>query len=287
LKPSFATKRRLRERRAEMGIFNEALKEVKSSLLKVSLFEETLNTIIVFLVVYFIGSFFKFGLILGLVAAGCYFVYALYKERRIRPNYAVETKYRDLKEKLSTAAEYASVDNRVVNELKAEVLKNLKKVEESSFIDEKKIYIKSVVAVGLCFIILLSSPISIGLFKATFPNLFADKQGSDSNTVSGNFKATAQKDQNDLNMAINEQKSDIYGAPTIAKLGSEELKVVLKPAGSELSSQKVKPPEELQFQEQFPEEVVSVASESMEERIPQEQQELVRNYFKDVVKGSQ
>lgn len=61
---------------------------------------------------------------------------------------------------------------------------------------------------------------------------------------------------------------------------------MLKPAGTELGTSNVKPPEELQFDEQYPEEVVSVAAESMEERIPKEQQELVRRYFKSVVEAS-
>ncbi|MEK6854094.1 MAG: hypothetical protein AABX60_02050, partial [Nanoarchaeota archaeon] len=84
---------------------------------------------------------------------------------------------------------------------------------------------------------------------------------------------------------IQSSKKDIYGQPSVAKLGSEELRVILKPAGTELSTSNVKPPEELQFNEQYPEEIVSVAAESMEERIPKEQQELVRRYFRNVVQA--
>ena len=267
-----------------MGIFAEALKEVKSSLLKVSLFEETLNAILVFLVAYLISSLLKLGLLSPVLIGIAYFSYAVYKDLRIRHVKTVENKYKDLQEKLSTAAEYAAVENRVVNELKADVLRNLKKVEESAFFNERKVYTKSVAAIALCFLILLLSPISIHFFKESFPNLFGG--GSEAQAkLAGPFKVSNQNAKGDAPLAIQNSKNDIYGIPTVAKLGSEELRVIFKPAGTELSTSNVKPPEELQFTEQFPEDVVSVAAESMEERIPKEQQELVRRYFKSVVQS--
>lgn len=265
-----------------MGIFAEALKEIKTSLLKVFLFEETLNAILVFLVAYLISSLFKLGLLLPVLVGLAYLGYAFYRKLHIRQVKAVEAKYKDLREKLSTAAEYATVENRVVNELKAEVLRNLKKVEESAFLNERRVYMKSVAAIALCFIILLLSPISIHFFKETFPNLFSGGDGAQAN-LDNAFKVGKEKAKGEAPLAIQNSKNDIYGAPTVAKLGSEELQVILKPAGTELSTRNVKPPEELQFTEQFPEEVVSVAAESMEERIPKEQQELVRRYFRNVV----
>ncbi|MBI2175813.1 hypothetical protein HYU40_00500 [Candidatus Woesearchaeota archaeon] len=269
-----------------MGAFTEALKETKTSLLKIMLFEEALNAILIFLAAYLISSLFRAGLWLPLILSGGYFAFATYKERRIRADKAVESKYRDLKEKLSTAAEYANVDNRVVNELKYDVLKNLRKVEESSFLSERRVYTKSIVAVALCFIILLLSPVSISFFKHTFPNIFPDLGGKDSTISGSNFRLLNENNRNDVPIGPVKSKEDIYGAPTFAKLGSEELKVILKPAGMELGTRNVKPPEELQFTEQYPEEVVSVAAESMEERIPKEQQELVRRYFRNVVEAS-
>lgn len=264
-----------------MGIFTEALKEVKASVLKIFLFEETLNAILVFLAAYIISSIFKLGLLLPAIIAVGYLVFAFYRETKLRPAKMVETKYKDLKEKLSTAAEYASVENRVVNELKSEVLRNLRKVEEASFISERRVYTKSIIAVILCFIVLLVSPVSVGFFKGHFPDIFPDKEQSADD--SGSFKVGKEKMKGDNPIGIEKSKQDIYGAPTTAKLGTQELDVIFKPAGTELGTSNVKPPEELQFNEQYPEEVVSVASESMEERIPKEQQELVRRYFKSVV----
>jgi hypothetical protein len=267
-----------------MGIFAEALKELKSSLLKVYMFEELLNAILVFLVAYLISSLFRLGLLLPSLSGLAYMVFAIYRELRLRPDKAVESKYKDLREKLSTAAEYANIESRVANELKADVLQGLRKVEESSFLSERRIYAKSVAAVALCFVILLLSPVSIGFFNANIADLFSPDESKQ--LPVGNFKVGKEKQKGELPIAIHSSKKDIYGQPSVAKLGSEELMVILKPAGTELSTSSVKPPEELQFTEHYPEEVVSVAAESMEERIPKEQQELVRRYFKNVVESN-
>ncbi len=270
-----------------MGAFTEALKETKTALLKITLFEEALNAILVFLAAYLIASLFKIGLWLPLALGIGYFAFAAYRESRLRADKAVESKYKDLREKLSTAAEYANVDNRVVNELKYDVLKNLRKVEESSFLSERRVYTKSIAAVVLCFIILLLSPVSISFFKHTFPDIFPGLgQGRNSGISGTNFRLLNENNKNNAPIGPEKSKEDIYGAPTFAKLGAEELKVILRPAGMELSTRNVKPPEELQFTEQYPEEVVSVAAESMEERIPKEQQELVRRYFRNIVEAN-
>ena len=267
-----------------MGIFAEALKELKTSLLKVYMFEELLNSILVFLVAYLISSLFRLGLLLPALSGLAYVAFAIYRELHLRPDKAVESKYKDLREKLSTASEYANVESRVANELKAEVLQGLRKVEESSFLSERRIYAKSIAAVALCFVILLLSPVSVGFFKANLADLFSpDKQKQ---LPGGDFRVGEGKKKGELPIAVQSSKRDIYGQPSVARLGSEELKVILKPAGTELSTRNVKPPEELQFTDQYPEEVVSVAAESMEERIPKEQQELVRRYFRNVVESN-
>lgn len=269
----------------KVGVFTEALKETKNTLLKIMMFEEALNAILIFLVAYLISSLFKMGLWPPIILSFGYFAFAAYKESRLRADKAVESKYKELKEKLSTAAEYANVDTRVANELKQEVLRNLRKVEDSSFLNERRVYAKSIAAIVLCFIILLFSPVSISFFKHTFPNIFSpqDEKATDS---SGRLKLLSEKDKTDNPIGTEKSKDDIYGQPTIAKLGTEELRVILRPAGVELSTRNVKPPEELQFTEQYPEEVVSVAAEAMEERIPKEQQELVRRYFRNVVEAN-
>ncbi len=267
-----------------MGMFTDAMKEIRTLVIKMFLFEEGLNSVLVFLAAYFISSLFRLGLWIPLLVSLAYLTFAIYRETKLKPNKLVETKYKDLQEKLSTAAEYASVDNRVVNELKSEVLKNLRKVEESSFLSEKRVYAKSIAAIVLCFIILIMSPVSLAFINAHLPNIFngGENQVDD---ISGNFKLGNAKKKADAPLPIQASKQDIYGQPTVTKLGTEELEVIFKPAGTEFSTSNVKPPEELQFNEQYPDEVVSVAAESMEERIPKEQQELVRRYFKSVVES--
>ena len=266
-----------------MRVFTEALREVKTSILKIYLFEEVLNAILIFLLAYLISSLFKLGLMPPLAAGLAYLAFAVYRESRLRASRMVESRYRDLKEKLSTAAEYANVDNRVVNELKTDVLRGLSKVEESSFLNERRVYAKSIVAIALCFIILLLSPVSVGFFRHAFPDLFQQSDSGQGDALQAKLKAG--KGNSDTRVPIGNDKSsqDIFGVPSVAKLGSEEIRVTLKPAVFHLSTANVKPPEELQFTDYYPEEVFSVAAESVEERSPREQQELIRRYFRNVV----
>ncbi len=79
-----------------MRIFAEALREIKTSLLKVFLFEETLNAILVFLVVYFISSLFNLGLILPVLFGVAYLAIAFFRKLRVMPVKAVEANYKDL-----------------------------------------------------------------------------------------------------------------------------------------------------------------------------------------------
>ena len=80
-----------------MGTFTEALKETKSSLLKIMLFEEALNAILAFLAVYLITSLFRRGPLLPAIAGLGYFAFAIYREKRLRAADAVELKYKDLR----------------------------------------------------------------------------------------------------------------------------------------------------------------------------------------------
>jgi hypothetical protein len=266
-----------------MRIFVNAIKEVRTSLIKVFLFEEALNAILVFLGIYIISTLFRLTFLLPFAAASAYFVFAMYREFRINPEKLVESKYEGLQEELSTAAEYSNIENPVTNELKTDVLKKLKNVEESSFCNERRVYAKSITVIVLCFIIIVISPFSISFFKATFPTIFDG--GDEANKVISDFVVSDERGEGDNPLAVRTSDSEIYGNPTVAKLGTEELKVIFRPAGTELSTSNVNPVEDLQFAQYYPEEVVTVAAESMEERIPKEQQELVRRYFRNVVES--
>ena len=73
-----------------MRVFTEALREVKTSILKIYLFEEVLNAILIFLLAYLISSLFKLGLMPPLAAGLAYLAFAVYRESRLRASRMVE-----------------------------------------------------------------------------------------------------------------------------------------------------------------------------------------------------
>jgi hypothetical protein len=195
----------------------------------------------------------------------------------------VESKYGSLKEKFRTAVESQYTENPVVNELQAEVLRDLRTVEESSFFNDKQTYIKAGVIIILCFLVFYFSPISLaGIFHFDLSKIIhSDNSGStgkgtsDAGAYTGGMKEGG-------NLFGDE---DIYGTLSVAKLGNKTLEVKFNPGGYEMNINQVKPAEEVQFDEAYPTEITATSGEVLQENIPQEQQDLVKNYFKQLAEG--
>jgi hypothetical protein len=75
---------------------------------------------------------------------------------------------------------------------------------------------------------------------------------------------------------------DIYGEQVVAQLGRDKLDLVIKPSSYEVNLRDIGDPERMDFPDVFPNEIFSSSSESYDENIPKEQQELVRNYFEKI-----
>jgi hypothetical protein len=261
-----------------MKIFKDAIKEINAELDKIFLFDAALNAIIVFLIAFLLLSFFNASAVYALIITLLYFVFAAYRKIREDKIRDMESKFDFLKEKLRTAAEHANVDNPVVDELHHEVLKELRTTEEAVFFNEKKTYIKAAVIALLCFMIIALAPIA---FPKININLFSQNKviitaaGGEEGPFKGEGKTGS----------LAPSKGSIYGTKSVAKLGSKELKVEIRPAGYELNIKEVSEVEKRKFNEQYPEEIYAEPSEAFEENIPKEQLELVKNYFKSVAEG--
>ncbi len=268
-----------------MGDFKNAVSEVRRSLGRLIIFDTSINAILVFLVSFLLFSFFKLPLVYPAATAAVYFVYVLRKRLRMSKVRIVEQKYKNLNEKFRTAAEYPSEDNPVVKELHSEVISDLHNVEEAAFVNEKRIYIKSLAVVALCFIILLLSPFTFGIltFNVNFVDAPPDDSASSGSSESGS--STIKFAVGNQDTGLRKVSDDIYGEPTIAKLGDEEVKIRIKPAGTELSIREIQEADLPDFSESYPSDVQAVAAESYEESIPKEDLELVKNYFNELAKG--
>jgi hypothetical protein len=264
-----------------MKTFRDAVKEVEAAFTQLAIFEILLNSMIVFLAAYLVLLLFDFGMIFALIPTIIYIV--IFSIRRLRTNSAsqVESKYGNLKEKFRTAVESQYTENPVVNELQAEILRDLRKVEEASFFSNKQTYIKVGIIILLCFLIFYFSPVSFGgLFNFDLSKILpSDHNGGKTGTGTNDAGAYTGGMKEGGNLYGDE---DIYGTLSVAKLGDKAIEVKFNPGGYEMNINEVKDVQEVQFDEAYPTEITATSGEVLEEDIPKEQQELVKNYFKQL-----
>ena len=78
---------------------------------------------------------------------------------------------------------------------------------------------------------------------------------------------------------------DIYGKKDVAKLGDKELNIRIKPVDFKVNVREEGESRQQKFETVFPKELAVKETVAYEENIPQEQQELVKNYFKKLAEG--
>ncbi|MBI2133176.1 hypothetical protein HYU11_00680 [Candidatus Woesearchaeota archaeon] len=268
-----------------MKAIKAAFLEVKFSVLKTSIFEGMVNSIMIFLAAYLAMSLFGIPIIIPLAITAAYLIFDISRRAGMDKVREVEAYYPKLNEKLRTAEEYSMADNPVVNELHLQVIGDLRNVEESEFIDERKLVSKAGIIALLCLMILLISPVSISLDFAE-PVLDKARIATEIN-VSLDFsdQPSGKGAGGNKDGAIIPGEFDIYGVSSMAKLGEDELNLVIRPAGDTINVRQTQEIKTREFSENYASEVQAVTASVFEEKIPKEQQEIVKNYFTAIAKG--
>ena len=259
-----------------MKNFIKVIKEINKTLNFLFIFETTLNAVIFFLVVYFLLSLVNLFPITALIPAIIYFAMRLYANSKMDKRKIVESKYEPLKEKLRTAADNVNEENPVVNELEEEVITDLKHVGLSSFIQTKPVSYKIFITILLSFAIVFATQQNLYIVDLT--KLLSDFPG-----ILDNFYLGNRADNIPLG-EINES-NDIYGDSKLAVLGEKQIDIKIKPVNYEVNVREEGDVEQKQFDEIFPREVAVEQASAFEEKIPEEQQELVKKYFDKLAKG--
>lgn len=263
----------------------EALQEIRYSLNKIYMLEVFLESVIIFLVGYVIFSVSgslnnnSFLAILGISAL--YYVIFSWRKIRINKIKLVEKKFSKLKERLVTAHDYSDEDNEVVKDLHKEVIRDLSDVDEGAFVKDKAIFLKSLVIVGLCFLIIFLAPINL----QTLPIVEKAKD-----LININIKITAIWPQGPepygggpSSSGLGSTKEGIYGQKKLITLGNIEKQLDLRATSFEVNVKDVQDVEEQEsFGNVFPSEIVAQFSALSEEenKIPKDQQEIVKQYFR-------
>ena len=256
-----------------MKQFSSVIKEINRTLNELILFENIVNTTIVFLLFYLILSVLDFHPLYALIPALMYLGFYSYIRFKSYKPLIVESKYAPLKEKLRTAADNVGLDNPIAEELEYEVTSEMKNVGLSMFINPKILSYKIFGVMLLSFLIIFATTLNLKLLefaKEKVPDIF-DTKGLKG---VGNFVATK------LNTS-----DDIYGKENVAKLGDKELNIRIKPVDFKVNVKEEGDTQRQNFETTFPQEMIVKETVAYEENIPQEQQELVKNYFKKLAEG--
>ena len=252
-----------------MKNFIKVIKEINKTLNFLIIFEAILNATIFFLIVYLLLSLVNLFPISALIPAIIYFAMRLYANSKKDKRIIVESKYGPLKEKLRTAADNIMEENPVVNELEEEVVQDLKHVGLSSFIQTKRVSYKIFVTIVLSFAIVFATTLNLYIvdltdFLINVPDLLE--------------KIDPRRADNTFIGEINESE-DIYGDSKLAVLGEKQIDIKIQPVNYEVNIREEGDVEQKQFDEIFPREVNIEQASAFEEKIPEEQQELIKNYF--------
>ncbi|MBI2656065.1 hypothetical protein HYX06_06605, partial [Candidatus Woesearchaeota archaeon] len=141
-----------------MKQFSNVVNEINRTLNEMILFENIVNTTLVFLVFYLVLSVLDLHPIMALIpAAGYLGFYSYISFYRTSKPLMVESKYAPLKEKLRTAADNLDKDNQIVQELEYEVTSEMKNVGLSMFINPKTLSYKILAVMVLSFLIIFAT----------------------------------------------------------------------------------------------------------------------------------
>tara|TARA_Y100000310_G_C20610978_1_gene777970 strand:+ start:102 stop:863 length:762 start_codon:yes stop_codon:yes gene_type:complete len=249
-----------------MKRFRRVIKDLNFTLTEIAIFENIVNATIIFLGFYLILSLLNIPFYFSVVPALVYLVVYSLMSLNSSKALIVESKHEPLKEKLRTAADNIERDSPIIDELEYEVTSEMKKVGMSMFINPKTLSYKIFVATLLSFMIMFSSTINIDFDKFKFnqlPIIFENKMGS------GDFVAQEL-----------DTSEDIYGDDNVAQLGDNELSIKIKPVDFKVSVKEEGTFEGREFETIYPKDIVVTETDAFDENIAQEDQELVKNYFK-------
>ena len=260
------------KRLVEMKQFSDVVKEINKTLNEMILFENIVNTTLIFLVFYLILSVLNFHPLYALVPALLYLGFYSYMSFKSYKPLIVESKYAPLREKLRTAADNVGMSNPIVEELEYEVTTEMKNVGLSMFINPKTLSYKIFAVMALSFMIIFATTLNLKLLefaRQKVPDIF-DRTPKGV----GNFVATKL-----------ETKDDLYGKSDVATLGDKELNIRIKPVDFKINVKEEGEFKRQEFETVFPKDLTVKETVAYEENIPQEQQELVKNYFKKLAEG--
>ncbi len=250
------------------------IKEIKTELFKVGLFQSLINALIIFLISYIILMPFKIQWFAAATPAILLFIINLLYLTKKRNLEYVETLFPLINEQLRTAKDNLNKDNEIIRRLNQDVIEKAKRIKTSFFINFKALNISIIIVIAL----------SLSIFSLSFINInkidFNDFNFKD--PLSTLKQITSNKPAGGSGESGNE---NIFGKESVAILGNNELNLKLNPSNTELNVEDLQDTEEKNFDTAYPQDIKSSAEANFKEEIPKENQEIVKKYFEKITEG--
>ncbi len=253
-------------------VVEKALEELQTNITLLELGDGIINTLLVFVFIYFFSVVFKFWFYFVLILTIIFFIlnlaYIFYKNKYLE----VENKVPELSERLRTVADNVNKSNPIIDSLKEDVVKGMSKIKTAYFINYHWVAVK----------ILAIAIISILIVVASFLNV--NFQFSFSKIPFASQLRLAGQDVANLNLSYSEGNlSELYGNKSIARLGNKQLSLFLNPLESDADINSIKQVTKEDFNApSFPKEIYTSYDVSYNDKIAKENQKLVKSYFEQI-----
>lgn len=250
---------------------SRALRELRKVLTDIAIVDNGLYAIAVFLFFVFILALVRINWIFALIPFLIALAYGIYNSFKSADYLTVEKRFPDLRERLRTVADNLDKDNEIINQLHKEVLAKIKQVKTSYFMPFGKLTKKLGMIILFSYAIIFSAALDIYVLD------FAS-------AVENAKKYTFLRKGSDVLADFAKNDSGIFGDSSIAKLGSEEIKIQLAREATDIDISRLEDIKEKEFKESYPAEIYAKTSSGFEEDIPKNYKEIVKKYYTGISK---
>ncbi|MDO8555647.1 MAG: hypothetical protein Q7R96_00550 [Nanoarchaeota archaeon] len=257
-----------------MKTIERALGELRRALLLAKIFNNFVDLLLVFLASYLFFTIINITWYYSMIPTLIYAGFALRKKVQNIKYQEVEQRVPILKEKLRTAADNINKENIIVQQLQQEVLREMKYIKTSMFLQPFTNTLKMAALGMIAFAIVLTAALNVQIF--------------DFNVVVNDLQAKLQGGNiylKDLNITLQEGNENIYGEESILDYGSEELNLGMNTAEGNMDYSKEQAAQRLNFNGRYPtaQELKAVSDSAyVEKKLAKDDQELVKRYFNEI-----
>ncbi len=258
-----------------MKLIREGLLELNKTLLAVNLSYAIVDGLIFLMVSLLFLASINLWWGFALIPAAVYFIVHTNYILTHRTYKFVESKVPVLKEALRTAADNQKKETYMAKLLQDDVIRNLAKIKSSYFLDLKMLGAK---LASLCVVAILV--IMVSAFNVQFGGV---------NVIIKDVLTTSLSEQSQNTgtevslISMEGTNPDIFGEKRIATLSSKQLELQINPIASELDINIITEVIDKDFYTpEIPKEIYTSADKTYTDNIPQQNQEVVKNYFKSI-----